>query len=212
MPQATLIYVQDPMCSWCWGFRPTLARLREVLPENIAFRNLLGGLAPDTDQPMPESLRQQLQQTWRRIEARIPGTRFNYDFWTRCQPRRATWPACRAVIAARFFDQALEEPMILAIQEAYYLEARNPSDEDTLIDLAQDLGLPLGPFSERLRAAETQQQLEAEIAETRRLGVSGFPALVLQTGEQSFWPIGVAYTDPDEMRQNIEMLTGLKSR
>ena len=26
----TLIYVHDPMCSWCWGFRPTFERLCEI--------------------------------------------------------------------------------------------------------------------------------------------------------------------------------------
>ncbi len=212
MPQPTLLYVHDPMCSWCWGFRPTLTRLLEDLPPELGFRRLLGGLAPDTDQPMPEALREQLQQTWRRIEERIPGTRFNHAFWTSCLPRRATWPACRAVIAARSFDAALEDPMILAIQRAYYLDARNPSDDDTLVALAGELGLPEAPFGERLRAVETQRQLETEIETARRLGVSGYPALILQTGEFSFWPIGVAYTDPDEMRQNIEMLLEPESR
>lgn len=206
MLRPTLIYVHDPMCSWCWGFRPALTRLLEGLPPDLGFRRLLGGLAADTDQPMPETLRRQLQQTWRRIEERIPGTRFNHAFWTTCEPRRATWPACRAVIAARSFDPTLEDPMILAIQRAYYLEARNPSDEDTLLALAGEIGLPEAPFRERLQAMETQRQLETEIETARRLGVSGFPALILQTGEQSFWPIGVAYTAPDEMRENIEML------
>lgn len=206
MLRPTLIYVHDPMCSWCWGFRPALTHLLETLPPRLRFRRLLGGLAPDTDQPMPAALRQQLQQTWRRIEERIPGTRFNHAFWTNCEPRRATWPACRAVIAARSFEPALEDPMILAIQRAYYLEARNPSDDDTLVSLAGELGLPEAPFHSRLQAAETQRQLETEIETAQRLGVSGFPALILQTGEQSFWPIGVAYTDPDEMRKNIEVL------
>ena len=31
--------------------------------------------------------------------------------------------------------------MIEAIQRAYYLEARNPSDRSTLLDLADNLGL-----------------------------------------------------------------------
>jgi hypothetical protein len=35
----------------------------------------------------------------RRIERSVPGTKFNFEFWSRCRPRRATYPACRAVIA-----------------------------------------------------------------------------------------------------------------
>jgi len=138
-PPSTLYYAHDPMCSWCWGFAPTWRRVRERLPVGVRVRRLLGGLAPDTETPMPAEMRRHLQATWKRIQERIPGTEFNFDFWRLCEPRRATWRACRAVIAARFQDPAVEEPMIARIQSAYYLEARNPSDAPVLGRLAADL-------------------------------------------------------------------------
>jgi putative protein-disulfide isomerase len=55
-------------------------------------------------------------------------------------PRRSTYAACRAVIAARRQNPGYEEKMILAIQQAYYLEARNPADSHTLIELASEIG------------------------------------------------------------------------
>ncbi|MBE8572891.1 DsbA family protein, partial [Vibrio sp. OPT46] len=27
-----LYYVHDPMCSWCWGYKPTLDKLKQQLP------------------------------------------------------------------------------------------------------------------------------------------------------------------------------------
>ena len=44
---AVLYYVHDPMCSWCWGFRPTWLALQDQLPEGVRVQRLLGGLAPD---------------------------------------------------------------------------------------------------------------------------------------------------------------------
>ena len=85
---------------------------------------------------MAPQMREYLQQTWRRIQQRIPGSQFNFDFWTSCEPRRSTWPACRAVIAAREQGAENDERMTRAIQEAYYLRARNPSDEAVLVTLA----------------------------------------------------------------------------
>jgi len=41
---------------------------------------VLGGLAPDSDQPMPEQMQRYLQQTWQRFQQVVPGTRFNFDF------------------------------------------------------------------------------------------------------------------------------------
>ncbi len=206
MHTPTLIYIHDPMCSWCWGFRPALQALRARLPADMGFERLLGGLAPDSDQPMPEAMREQLQDTWRRIQQRIPGTRFNFDFWKRCTPRRSTWPACRAVIAARSLDPACEDTMILAIQEAYYLHARNPSDEAVLVRLAEEIGLSREAFAQRLRAPETGQTLQAERARAEALGVRGFPSLVLQTGPAARWPIAVDYTEPQAMLEQIALV------
>ena len=89
------------MCSWCWALRPQWQALLLHLPPEIRIIKLLGGLAPDTDKPMPVELRERLQATWKRIEQTVPGIHFNFDFWSNTSPRRSTYPACRAVLAAR---------------------------------------------------------------------------------------------------------------
>lgn len=181
-PVTTLVYVHDPMCSWCWGFDPVRRRLFESLPDTVTVRRLLGGLAPDSDEPMPPEMRDYIQGQWRSIQQRIPGTRFDFAFWTRCAPRRSTWPACRAVIAARQQGDGFDDRMTTAIQRAYYAEARNPSDASTLLELATELGLDGRRFRDDLGAAATDRQLRDEIAEARALGIQGFPSLVL-TGD-----------------------------
>lgn len=200
-----LIYIHDPMCSWCWGFRPTFEQLCARLPACIGVTRLLGGLAPDSELPMPAAMQASLQETWRRIQQRIPGTRFNFDFWRACQPRRSTWPACRAVIAARTLDPSLEDPMVLAIQHAYYLEARNPSEVTTLTRLAEGLGLDGAAFAALLNAAPTQAMLAQEIALARQIGADSFPSLRLRNGH-SYWPVPVNYTEVEAMLETIQAL------
>ena len=175
----TLIYVHDPMCSWCWGFEPTRQKIFAGLPGDMPVKRLVGGLAPDSDQPMPEPMRAGLQQTWQRIAAMIPGTRFNFDFWTRNTPRRSTYPANRAVIAARLQGKDYDPLMTAAIQRAYYLEARNPSDNSTLIELADEIGLDGERFAADLVADSTHQSLLEEIREARMLGIDSFPSLAV---------------------------------
>lgn len=206
---ATLIYVHDPMCSWCWAFRPTLQRLREALPADIGSERLLGGLAADSDQPMPAPMQQGLQDTWRRIQQQVPGTEFNFAFWRDCTPRRSTYPACRAVIAARSFDPPLDEAMTLAIQQAYYLQARNPSEPRTLIELAGEIGLDRQAFAGRLAAHDTERQLRDELARARRLHADSFPSLILYTGGDSYWPVAVDYRQIEPMLDQITMLNGI---
>lgn len=179
MNLATLFYVYDPMCSWCWGYKPTWtflqAQLKQQFPQlSIEYR--LGGLAADTSEPMPEEMEEFLQQTWQQVSQQL-GSEFNFDFWTKCQPRRATYPACRGVLLAR--DEGLEQPFYQAVQQAYYLQAKNPSDDDTLINIAAELGMDSSAFASALNSEHTQQRLQQEINQTRRLPIQGFPSLVM---------------------------------
>lgn len=203
--QTILYYVHDPMCSWCWGFEATREKLFAALDSRIQIRRLVGGLAPDSEQPMPEPMRNMLQQTWQRIALTIPGTRFNFEFWEKCQPRRSTYPANRAVIAARAQGEAFDPLMTARIQRAYYLEARNPSDNSTLVDLAADIGLEREHFAQALVAPVTQQLLISEIQHSRALGIDSFPSLAVEKSGR-LHHIGLSYTDPQAMLSQIESI------
>ena len=90
--KSTLYYAHDPMCSWCWGFAPTWDSLavdiKSRYGDRLKITKLLGGLAEDSDEPMPEGMQLYLRSTWKKIQQQIPGTRFNFEFWDRCSPRR----------------------------------------------------------------------------------------------------------------------------
>ena len=188
---AALYHVHDPMCSWCWGYRKTWDQLRNALPDAVTVVNVVGGLAPDTDEPMPREQQKTIAGYWADV-AEQTGAEFNFDFWKVCQPRRSTYPACRAVLAAAI--QQAEQAMIDAIQHAYYLRAMNPSDNSTLITLAGELGLDEDQFAADLTSPTIQAVLEENFALRRKIGVYSFPSLVLAQGE-NFLPIAVDYQD-----------------
>jgi len=197
-----LYYVHDPMCSWCWGFRQVWAQIQESLPPTLEVRYLLGGLAADSDQPMPADLQQGISATWHRIEQQIPGTQFNHDFWTKCQPRRSTYPSCRAVMATKEQDPSAEKPMILAIQQAYYLNAKNPSDDAVLIDCAKQVGLNVEIFAKALNSAAVKQQLLAELKFARSIRANSFPSLMLEEAGK-FRLLVFDYNDPEVLLRQL---------
>jgi len=206
-----LFYIQDPMCSWCWGFRPVWLDVKHFAEsKNIPIEYLNGGLAPDSCEPMPQETREFVQENWRRIQQAIPGIEFNYDFWTQCQPRRSTYPACRAVIAAEQLQVGSAEAMIYAIQQAYYLQATNPSDEQTLIDCAVSLHLDAELFTQALHSIQTQQQFESQQQRyellAMRTGVSGFPSLVVEY-QQEYVALPRDYHSAGPIIQAIEAIT-----
>ena len=198
----TLYYIHDPMCSWCWGFRPVLEQVKQSLPDSIEIRYVLGGLAADTDLPMPQKMQNTIRETWKRIQHEIPGTEFNYDFWKRCRPRRSTYPACRAIIACRKQQPHLEGEMLLLIQQAYYLQAKNPSDLDVLLSLAEQLGLNTQQFSDDIESEVCQNALLKEIEFCRDINISSFPSLVLKQGK-SYTSLDIDYNNSKKILNQI---------
>lgn len=181
--KAQLFYVHDPMCSWCWGYQPTLERITETLNvREIPFKKVLGGLAPDSEEPMPQQMRLNIEHYWSKI-TKLLGTEFNHKFWTQNTPRRSTYPACRAVIVARMHK--LETEMNLAIQHAYYLNALNPSDTEILVKTAESIGINAEEFRSDLNSPKTDKQLHDEIRFARSIGGNSFPSWILVSGKQA---------------------------
>ena len=184
MHRLQLFYVADPMCSWCWGFSPTIRAIEDRLADSVSLHYVMGGLAPDSNEPMPDHLRAYGQKAWRSVADRT-GAEFNWDFWTRCQPQRSTYPACRAVLAASL--QAAGPRMFHAIQHAYYLEARNPSDASTLTAIAGELSLDAERFAGDLTSPEVESRLQEDFALRRLLRANSFPSLVLEKNDSPVW-------------------------
>lgn len=199
-----LIYVADPMCSWCWGFSGELRRLQNsaLRARNLNLEWVLGGLAPDSDEPMPEELRAYIQEAWRRVEE-TTGAQFNHDFWTECSPRRSTYPACRAVIAAEELSPGSTAAMFEAIQRAYYLEARNPSDQDVLIRCAEHLDLEPTSFAEALGSPTTQRTLEEHLARREALAADGLPSLYFSEGRTQPTLVMRGYARAEDVMRRI---------
>ena len=200
-PNSVLIYVHDPMCSWCYGFRPTWKSLKEQLPEGLPVVSLLGGLADDSDVPMPEEMVDYLRRTWGRIESTC-GVTFNHTYWEQTPPPpRTTFISCRAVIAAERLagrGEAFGE----RIQDAYYTEAFNVWDFDVLCELAEEFGFNRNSFSEALASDDVRAVHDEQRQLTERLQVEGYPSVLLVHNGEAF-PIPVRHQDAEAMLEDI---------
>ena len=169
----------------------------------------MGGLAPDSDKPMDTKTKIYIQNAWRSVAQRT-GAKFNHQFWTVCQPRRSTYPACRAVITAGLQLNGSRERYYEALQRAYFLDARNPSDYETLIALAKEIGLDPFQFQEDFYSSVVQQIFREELNQVRSLGVSGFLTVIWHqqdaTDGNRLEVLTTGYTDEDILRDRWHVL------
>lgn len=199
---STLYYVLDPMCAWCYAFAPTWEKVLENLSNDIKVVYVHGGLAPHNQAPMPKDMQQTLQGIWRQIENNV-GTTFNFDFWTKCRPRRSTYLACQACVAARVQNKEYE--MIQAIQEFYYQKAKNPSDRNTLETAGETIGLDMEKFSSDLESKEIIALFEEDLNKRRKLKMNSFPSLIFKY-KNNYFPIKITYNKPEAILKQIDDL------
>lgn len=190
------------MCSWCYGFSPTFKKVLEELPSEIKIVYVQGGLAPHSSAPMQNNMKIMLQNTWKQIEQQV-GVKFNHNFWTQCQPRRSTYLACQASIAARI--QNKEAQMIQAIQESYYLKAENPSNRNTLELAAKNISLDSEKFKIDLESQKTIELFNKDLYLRNTLGVNSFPSLVLKC-KDTYSCIKIQYNNEQAILKEINDL------
>jgi len=201
--KCTLLYIHDPMCSWCYGFKPVLESMHKELKGVVNIKYILGGLAKDDDNPMSLIMQNQIKDNWKRIETTIPDTKFNYNFWNKCTARRSTYPSCRAVIASTKQEKSLEMEMISLIQQAYYQEAKNPSDYEVLYEISKQLDLDHNQFITDIHSEETNNELMSQIQQCRDIGADSFPSLYLDTNNTN-QPIVLDYNNVDIILDHIK--------
>jgi putative protein-disulfide isomerase len=201
MKKQILYYVHDPMCSWCYAFTKTFDALVEKLPSTIEIQYIPGGLAQHSNDPMPVNMQEKLQHIWHQIEAEV-GTKFNHDFWRQNVPRRSTYLSCQASIAARL--QNKEKEMIQQIQKEYYVNAKNPSNEDTLVSAARKVGLNIPTFLIDLYSPETLSLFNDDLGKRNDLNIHSFPSLVLETNNKTI-KIPIDYNSPESILKYISI-------
>ncbi|USD64061.1 DsbA family protein [Vibrio sp. SCSIO 43136] len=200
------VYVMDPMCGWCYGFQPELDKLIAQHP-TAQIDWIMGGLAPDTDQPMDESLKQTIASYWHDIESRA-GVTFNHDYWRVNTPYRSTYQACRAVIAAESLEENSSVKMAKAIQAAYYQQAKNPSLDEVLIGCATSFGLDATTFDQSLKSKETETRFQQHLYIAHQLQVRGFPALFYVDENHQAYSLAQGYCTAEDLEQRLAHVTG----
>ena len=180
---ATLIYIADPMCSWCYGFGPELDTLLNGLAD-VPLEIVVGGLRANNTTPMDEEMKTMLLSHWRHVHE-ATGLPFSDQALSHPGFIYDTEPACRAVVAARLLAPGATLPVFRAIQHAFYAEALNVTQGEVLARIASaaltNAGFEIDAetFGAKWAAPESIAATHDDFIQTQRWGVTGFPTLVL---------------------------------
>jgi putative protein-disulfide isomerase len=179
-----LVYVGDPMCSWCYGFGPQLSALLSAHP-GAGIEIVTGGLRAYNSSPMSEEFREMLRGHWKSVE-QMSGLPFSENALLADGFVYDTEPACRAVVTARAHSAERALPYFQAVQAAFYRDGRDVTRGEVLADIAAESGMERETFLAAWRSDVAQDAARNDFSATQRLGVSGFPTLAVYKGDALF--------------------------
>lgn len=182
----SIIYVGDPMCSWCWGISPSLQQLSyRAAQEGIPFRLVMGGLRPGGGDEWNEKFKDFLRHHWAEVNKRS-GQPFGNELFDRAEFNYDTEPSCRAVVAARQMDPELEHRFFELVQHHFYVQNEDPTQVAFYQPICKTLDLDFTTFSALFESEKVKAATQTEFALNRQWGVRGFPSVLLQKGDKLY--------------------------
>jgi putative protein-disulfide isomerase len=174
---AHLVYFADPMCSWCWGFSPSIAAIQASFGEALPIRLVLGGLRPGTTEPMDPKLASSIRGHWKHVNE-ASGQPFDLAFFDRTGFIYDTEPASRFVAVIRRTKPEAMLDALARVQHAFYAENSDVTKPETLAELAEEFGLEREAFLEQWGSEEMKAETAQDFMLSQRTGVTGFPTLI----------------------------------
>lgn len=172
-----LIYVVDPMCSWCWGFAPAFRAVVDHHPE-LAVNVVAGGLRPgEAAEPLNDQMRQTLAHHWEQVEQRS-GQPFDVAGLDRQDWVYDTELADIAVVTMRNLapDQVLS--WVHHLHESFYAKAIDLTDRAVYPSLVAGFDVDVEAFMTALQSPEMKAATWQDFSLARQLGASGFPTVL----------------------------------
>lgn len=204
-----LVFVGDPMCSWCYGFGKELSALTARHPE-LALEIMVGGVRTGATDVLDDHGKQFRLRHWDRVEensglpfnrkALLARENFVYD----------TEPICRAVVTARHIAPDADQLSVFrALQRAFYVDGLDTTDGAVLTQVAvaelaeQGYAVDATIFHAAWSHSATIVATLAEFAQVRAIGIRSFPALLLETKGQRI-EVSPGYAHVDQLERNLD--------
>ncbi len=194
---SVLVYVADPMCSWCYGFGPEITKVKETYSQ-YTFRLVMGGLRPNGTETIGD-LGKHLKKHWEHVQE-ASGQLFKYDLLENKDFIYNTEPPSRAVVAVRKMAPEKEFDFFKAVQRAFYQDNKDTNQVETYCELVRQMGLSEEEFRELYESEDVRYETRADFQVSAEMGIRGFPATLFRH-QGEFFLTSHGYTKAAEVER-----------
>ncbi|MDO7852895.1 DsbA family protein [Hymenobacter convexus] len=204
-----LLYIQDPLCGWCYGTSPVINRLQEEFAGRVDVSVLCGGMVKGEDVGPIAEIWDGLKTSLNDVED-VTGVQFGEAFKALAAAghyRYDSEPPSRAIATFRQLTQDPSRAVAFAhaVQTALFRDGHDLNDPSTYNELLVPFGVDVVEFQRRWAALESARAAQQEFAAVARIGVEGFPTAVVRIGEQGY-VLARGFQPYEQMRAGLEQL------
>lgn len=197
-----IIYIGDPMCSWCWGISPELNALkRYAADQSVPFSLIMGGLRPGEGQPWDSEFKDYLKHHWEEVSKRS-GQPFGHELFDQDDFQYDTEPACRATVTARTIAPEKALTFYELVQHYFYVQSQDPKEVSFYKPICDQLSINFSSFSELFGSEEMKEATAQDFALSRQWGVRAFPSVVYRKDDKLYL-IAQGYAKYEELKRRI---------
>lgn len=203
-PRKHLLYVADPMCSWCYAFAPVITGIADHFGDELPVQLVMGGLRAGNTKPMSAEDKATISGHWRKVQ-QATGQRFDFErFLAREGWVYETEPACRAVVTMQLLNPRVALAFKGRIQTAFYAEGRDTTQQAVLADIAAEAGVDREMYFAELVSDEARLATQRDFMTAQRAGIHGFPTLLAGDGTGQYLVVTNGYRPLDGLPAALE--------
>ena len=199
-----VVFVTDPMCSWCWGMAADLEQTRRDAASAFDFDVLLGGINIASTQPITDFARTRLASIWRTVNE-VTAARFGRGLPAGDFIYNST-RACVAVEAVRSILNAPPFDYLLRLQTRFFVDGLDVTRAELLRDEAAASGVDADAFDAAVALPQTLTRVRDGFALAKSYGTAALPSVLLEIGTARRLVAG-GYVDAPTLRAMLEPLT-----
>lgn len=207
MSKPTLIYVYDPLCSWCYGFHPVVQKLAVRFKNDLHIRIIPGGLAVgENAQTIQEGYRF-IKKAHHKIE-KTTGVTFGDNFKLLADEGSYLMdsePACIAQTVINTIAPNIALKFAGSMQHALYVHGKSLNHLETFVDILKDFDVDLDIFNDRYNNLATKKETHQQFEWCKKNGASVFPTLLLKIGDE-FGVMAQGYRPFDTIESHLHHL------
>jgi len=189
--KSKLFYIMDTMCGWCYGFTEVINKTYEAFKSEFDFNLVPGGLWIGVEvKTVDESLARSIRSYNENI-SELTGARFGEAFDKNILQNNGfildSMPGAKAIVTFNILKKDYALLYLKKIQEAFFFNGLNTNDWNLYADLAVGFGLSKNLFKEKYDSKETMKLTVENFTFSQKLGVSGFPSIVVKKNNDTFF-------------------------